>query len=45
MTIAREEGALQKAIETAKNLLSMQLSIEQIAQATGLSVEEIEQLK
>ena len=45
MTIAREEGALQKAIETAKNLLSMQLSIEQIAQATGLSVDEIEQLK
>ena len=57
MTIAREEGrqegieeglaegALQKAIETAKNLLLMQLSIEQIAQATGLSVYEIEQLK
>ena len=57
MTIAREEGrqegleeglaegALQKAIETAKNLLLMQLSIEQIAQATGLSIDEIEQLK
>ena len=49
MTIAREEGlaegALQKAIETAKNLLLMQLSVEQIAQATGLSVDEIEQLK
>ena len=57
MTIAREEGrqegieeglaegALQKAIETAKNLLLMQLSVEQIAQATGLSIDEIEQLK
>ena len=53
MTIAREEGliegiekgALQKAIETAKNFLKMGLSIEQVAQGTGLSIEEVEQLK
>ena len=45
---AREEGfiqgAYQKAIETAKNLLSIGLSQEQIASVTGLSVEEIEKL-
>lgn len=38
------EGIYTKAIETAKNLLTMNLSIEQIAQATGLSIEEIEKL-
>ena len=45
---AREEGfiqgAYQKAIETAKNLLSIGLSQEQIASVTGLSPEEIEKL-
>lgn len=40
-----EEGAKQAKIEMAKNLLSMQLSIGQIAQATGLSIEEIECVK
>ena len=38
------QGAYQKAVETAKNALAMNLSIEQVADGTGLSVEEIEKL-
>lgn len=41
----REEGFHQAKLETAKNLLSMGLPIEQIAKGTGLSVAEIEALK
>ncbi len=37
-------GAQQAKIETAKNALTMNLSIEQVATLTGLSVEEIEKL-
>ena len=37
-------GAYQKAVETAKKFLSMGLSVEQVADGTGLSVEEIEKL-
>ncbi|QTQ14369.1 Rpn family recombination-promoting nuclease/putative transposase [Treponema parvum] len=37
-------GARQAKLETAKNLLGLGLSIENIAQATGLLVEEIENL-
>ena len=36
------EGSRQKALETAKNLIKMGLSYENIAQATGLSKEEVE---
>ena len=43
--ISIEKGALQAKLEIAKNLLAMQLNIEQVAQSTGLSVEEIEHLK
>jgi predicted transposase/invertase (TIGR01784 family) len=39
------QGAKEKAIETAKNLLSMNLSIENISKATGLSEEEIKNLQ
>ena len=47
---AREEGVRQgfadgsykKALETAKNLIGLRLSIEDIAQATGLSKEDVE---
>ena len=39
-----EEGIYSKAIETAKKLIGMNLSIENIAKATGLSKEEIEKL-
>ena len=40
-----EQGLQQKAEETAKNLLKMKLgTIEQIAQATGLNVDEVKKL-
>lgn len=39
------EGARQKAVETAKSLLSMNLSPEQVAQGTGLSLEEVLDLR
>ena len=42
----REEGARNKAIETARQLLKMDLlTVEQIATATQLSVEEVVKLK
>ena len=37
-------GEHKKAVETAKKFLSMGLSVEQVADSTGLSVEEIEKL-
>ena len=38
------QGEHQKAIETAKNLLAMKLSVENISKATGLSLETIENI-
>ena len=38
------QGEYLKAIETAKNLLAMGISIEQVAQGTGLSIDEIQRL-
>ena len=38
----RAEGSYHKAFETARNLRAMGLSIEKIAQATGLTVQEVE---
>jgi len=38
------KGAYQKSLETAKNLLNMQFSIDTISKATGLSREEVEKL-
>ena len=38
------QGSQQKAIETAKNALNMNLPIEQIATLTGLSIEEVKNL-
>ena len=35
------QGEHLKAIETAKNLLAMKLSVENISKATGLSIEEV----
>ena len=40
-----EQGEHQKAIETARNLLNMGLSIEQIAQATGLDIEQVTEIQ
>ena len=39
-----QQGAHEKAIETAKNFLKIGIPIEQIAQGTGLSVDEIKKL-
>ena len=39
-----KQGSQQAKIETAKNLLSMSISIENISKATNLSVEEIKAL-
>ena len=52
ITIGREEGRnegislgiTQAKLETAKKFLSMGLSVEQVADGTGLSIEEIEKL-
>ena len=38
------QGARDAKLETAKNALTMNLSIEQVATLTGLSVDEIEKL-
>lgn len=42
--IAREEGEKKKQTEIAKKMKEEQISIEQIARITGLSLEEIEKL-
>ena len=48
ISIGRNEGitlgAQQAKLETAKNALTMNLPVEQVAILTGLSVEEIEKL-
>ena len=41
----RAEGMSQRSQEIARNLLSLGLPVDQITQATGLTEEEIEQLK
>ena len=38
------QGAEQAKIETARNLLNMNLSLEQVVQGTGLSLETVEKL-
>ena len=38
------QGAEQKAIETAKNLLAMKLPLDSIAKATDLSIETVQKL-
>ncbi len=40
-----KQGMYQEKLETAKNLISMGLSIEQISRGTGLSGETIQQLE
>ena len=41
---AKEEGVNEKAVEVAKNLLKMGLSIEQISEATGLLLDDVRKL-
>ena len=40
----REEGTQQKALETARNALAMNLTAEQVAQITGLPLEQVQDL-
>ena len=42
---AKEEGVSQGIEQTAKNLLSMNMPIEDISKATGLSIENLNELK
>ena len=44
ISIGLSQGAQQAKLETAKKFLVMGLSVEQIANGTGLSIEEIEKL-
>ena len=44
ISIGLSQGAHQKAVETAKSLLLKNISIDIVAECTGLSVEEIEKL-
>ena len=44
ISIGLERGAYQKALETARNLLSMGLSPEQVAQGTSLPMETVMEL-
>lgn len=43
--IGMQEGKFEKQLEIANNLLKMKMDIKDIAEATGLSIEEIENLK
>ena len=45
LATGREEGAYQTKLETARNLLSMGLEPEQVAQGTGLSLETVLELR
>ncbi len=40
-----EKGSKQKAYEIAKKLLYLNIALEDISKATGLSIEEIEKLR
>ena len=44
ISLGISQGAEQKAIETAKNLLAMNLRLDSIAKATGLSLETVQKL-
>ena len=44
ISIGLSQGEHKKAVETAKNALTMHLPIEQVAILTGLSIDEIEKL-
>ena len=44
ISIGLSQGVQQAKLETAKNALTMNLPVEQVAILTGLSLEEIEKL-
>lgn len=45
VALGMERGVEQGKIETAKNLLQTTLTLEEIAEATGLTISKIESLK
>ena len=45
ISIGEAKGALEKAKETAKNLLKMKMSVSDISKATGLSKKDIKTLE
>ena len=42
---AKAEGQIEKAIETAKNMFKLNLTVQQIADCTGLSCSQVEKLQ
>ncbi len=44
ISIGLERGAYQTKLETARNLITMGLSLEQVAQGTGLPLETVQRL-
>ena len=44
ISIGLSQGAHQKAVETAKSMMQRNISIDIVAECTGLSPEEIEKL-
>ncbi|MEO1769418.1 hypothetical protein [Candidatus Enterococcus ferrettii] len=45
LSTARREGREENKVETAINFLKMGLSPEQVDQGTGLSIEQVKELK
>ena len=45
LATARDNGRKESQIEIARNLLKINLAVNQIAMATGLSIEEVEHLR
>ena len=44
-TVARQEGRQEGMLTVARNLLKMQMPVDEIMAATGLSCEEVESLR
>ena len=40
-----DSGSHERALDTARKLLAMGLSVQQVAEAAGLSVDEVQQLR
>lgn len=43
-TLAFDEGVEQGVLETAKNFIKLNVPLEKISEATGLSIEELKEL-
>ncbi|MCL2055515.1 MAG: hypothetical protein FWG90_13940, partial [Oscillospiraceae bacterium] len=45
LRVRHEEGALEKAFDIARNMLTKKMSFETIVELTGLSIREVESLQ